>query len=357
MIDRCGDRQRKCDGLEKWPLHLFVESLPVMLQVSLLLLACGLCRHMWSINTSVAYTLLILTGLGVLFYVGIVIAGTSSYACPFQTPVSIAFRSRWKKLRCGITTFIIHRKLAFSYIHRMCIQDVRSFLRHQYPPMIPLENIRVQSLEPRLEPKDLAAIRRTNANDVRCVSWVLRNITDQEALDTAIRLAGTIRWFEDGTNVESPYNLIISAFRACFDSSGKAYPESRDRAYYSGRAILWIRTLAACKSQEFVRKFPCTIFSHYTAPTPDHDLTRLLTGHGSRDIDLYFIYLLDIDSGPTPSGSQWISNLLLSFLGQPDLVRLRLYPTSHSQGRQEYYPSGCNAQPPPSVVHLPRFIS
>ena len=26
MIERCGDRQRKCDGLEKWPLDLFIES-------------------------------------------------------------------------------------------------------------------------------------------------------------------------------------------------------------------------------------------------------------------------------------------------------------------------------------------
>jgi hypothetical protein len=91
MIERCGDRQRKCDGLEKWPLHLFVESLPVMLQVALFLLACGLCRHMWSINTSVAWVLISLTGLGVLFYVAIVIAGMSSYACPFQTPVSSLF--------------------------------------------------------------------------------------------------------------------------------------------------------------------------------------------------------------------------------------------------------------------------
>jgi len=67
MIERCGDRQRKFNGLEKWPLHFFVESLPVMLQVALLLLACGLCRYMWSISTPVAYTLISLTGLGVTF--------------------------------------------------------------------------------------------------------------------------------------------------------------------------------------------------------------------------------------------------------------------------------------------------
>jgi hypothetical protein len=63
MIERCGDRQRKCDGLKKWPFHLFVESLPVMLQVALLLLACGLCRHMWTINPSVAYILIALLHL------------------------------------------------------------------------------------------------------------------------------------------------------------------------------------------------------------------------------------------------------------------------------------------------------
>jgi len=29
MIERCGDRQRKCDGLEKWPFRFFIDSLPL----------------------------------------------------------------------------------------------------------------------------------------------------------------------------------------------------------------------------------------------------------------------------------------------------------------------------------------
>ena len=92
MIERCSDRQRKCDGLEKWPFHLFVESLPILLQIALLLLSCGLSRYMWSVNTSVARVVTSFTTLGILFYIGIVVAGTSSYECPFQTPVSIALR-------------------------------------------------------------------------------------------------------------------------------------------------------------------------------------------------------------------------------------------------------------------------
>jgi len=93
MVERCGDRQRKFEGLEKWPFRLFIESLPIMLQIALLLLTCGLSRHMWSVNTSVARVVISFTVLGILFYIGIVVAGTSSYECPFQTPASMALRN------------------------------------------------------------------------------------------------------------------------------------------------------------------------------------------------------------------------------------------------------------------------
>ena len=196
MVERCGDRQRKRDGLEKWPLHFFVESLPVMLQVALLLLACGLCRHMWSINTSVAYVLINLAGVEVPFYIMIVIAETSSYACPFQTPVSIALCSLWKKIRHAAVSSIVRSKQA--------LLRTRRILRCQSISTIPLRSVQVQQSVPWLRRKDLDIIRRTNTNDIRCVSWVLRNITDPEALDVAIRLAGLIRWFDHGITNEPP---------------------------------------------------------------------------------------------------------------------------------------------------------
>ena len=52
-------------------------------------------------------------------------------------------------------------------------------------------------------------MRRANTNDIQRVSWILRNITDPEALDTAIRLAGEIQWFGDGINVNPPYDQIV----------------------------------------------------------------------------------------------------------------------------------------------------
>ena len=115
MIEHCGGRQCKCEGLEKWPLHFFVESLPTMLQVALLF-AYGLCRYIWFINALVARTLISLTGLGVIFYIAIVIAGMLSYACPFQTPASAGLRGPWKKVWGGIIS-IAHSKWVLAYTH------------------------------------------------------------------------------------------------------------------------------------------------------------------------------------------------------------------------------------------------
>jgi hypothetical protein len=333
MIERCGDRQRKCDGLQKWPLHFFVESLPVMLQVALLLLACGLCRYMWPINGPVAGIITGLTGIGVVFYIGIVIAGMSSYACPFQTPASVALRGLWKKVQRGIVLWeeirrgivsIVRSKRVLSRTRQMWNRGVRSLLHPQYLPIvIPLEDIRgsepwtllenteVHQSEPWMKPMDPVTTRRTNTNDVGCVSWILRNITDPEALDAAIRLAGTIRWFDDGIDVDPPYDLIVSTFKACFDPTRKPYPGSRDRAYYSGRAIMWIHALAAGGSEDSASRFPL-LGSEYAVLGHENDLEHLLwINTGPSCPEMRIARLLDVNPGHTPSHSQWTSNLLL----------------------------------------------
>jgi len=313
MIERCGDRQRKFNGLKRWPLHFFVESLPVMLQAALLLLACGLCRHMWSINAPVACTLITLTGLGVAFYIGIVIAGMSSYACPFQTPASIALHGPWKKVRRGIVSLIVRSKRVLSRTHRIWKRGFRSLLRRQSQSTIPLEVVQVHRPEPWLGPKDFATIRRTNADDVQCVSWILGNITDPEALDAALPLAGEIQWLDYGVDFRPIHRLIITTFMSCFDPARTLYPGSRDRAYYSGRAMLWISTLAVFHGR--VRRIRNIMPpSKYTTRAPDPDLEHLLgfialdRGHAG-DIE----WLLRINPGCTPLHSQWISNLLLHY--------------------------------------------
>ena len=369
-IERCGDRQRKCDGLKKWPFHLFVESLPIMLQVSLLLLACGLCRRMWSINPPVAYILLVLTTLGILFYAIIVIVGTSSYECPFQTPASTALRSLWKKIGHRIihiatvgfnlcqalpsTTLHLWRILkdsAGSAVLRskrtilLAAQNLTQWVQLQVhpPPPIVLDEVQedsrmsqessresfhfsirtptppppeetpapaLGSTEPWLKPMVLTTLRKTNTNDVQCVSWILSNITDPEALDAAIRLAGMIRWFEDGLDVDPPYTLFVSTLRTCFSPAGRVYPGLRDRAYHTAQAVLWIHTLALCKPIGFAHRFSLpTIPLDTTFHDPDlRQLLQIYTGRHAPNIILSVYW---IHPGFTPTHLQWTSNILL----------------------------------------------
>jgi hypothetical protein len=66
--------------------------------------------------------------------------------------------------------------------------------------------------------RNLGALREQNADNARCVCWVLRNITDPEAIDSDIRLAGLIRWFDGDSTYNPPFDLIVSAFEECFDA-------------------------------------------------------------------------------------------------------------------------------------------
>ena len=345
MAERCGDRQRKFDGLEKWPFRLFVESLPVMLQLALLLLTCGLSRYMWSVNTSVACVVISFTVLGILFYVGIVVAGTSSYECPFQTPASIVLRGlsdsgttqrllaslsppnvislahatcvngrQWfisaLHHAYGITQRLVSREISLSHItpdirsmatkvgHRTIIvllridralgnarqrlvQGIQGFGHTGLLPTT-TEDTGQQPDVPRNGPGllvrvwDLEALRKQNIDNVCCVSWVLRNFTDPEAIDSAIRLAGAIRWFNGDPGQDPPFDLIVSAFEACFDSTKQLYPGMRDRAFFSARAILQISLRARAQSHECGSKYPVPEVSSNTSKFTDPDLHHVI---------------------------------------------------------------------------------
>ena len=85
-IKRAQSRQRKLNGIIAWYFHYVMESLPLMLQASLLLLGCALSRYLWEVNTIVASVVLGITSFGVALYLLIVIAGGAFETCPYQTP-------------------------------------------------------------------------------------------------------------------------------------------------------------------------------------------------------------------------------------------------------------------------------
>ena len=385
MAERCGDRQRKFDGLEKWPFRFFIEALPVMLQIALLLLACGLSRYIWSVNTSVARVVISFTAIGLLFYIGIVAAGMSSYECPFQTPASGSLRylrdsgvtrkllatispsnvislisSTWMNTRQGLVsvfhhvygitrhslsqeispsrivsgihstatrfghgTIILLLRIdrAFRDAKQMLVQRFRSF---GYANLLPttVGETDQQPGPPRNGPRllvrvrNLEALRKQNTDNMRCVCWVLRNITDPEAIDSAIRLAGTIRWFDGDPDHDPPFDLIVSTFEACFDSTKQLYPGMMDRAYFSARAILKINVGARVQSREFASKYPIpevsSNASQYTDPALRHIIRMLQCNSGSDRPTLDFPRA----NASTHNHLLWMSNLFV------DLTRM-----------------------------------
>jgi hypothetical protein len=432
MIERCGDRQRKFDGLEKWPFRMCMESLPIILQIALLLLMCGLSQYIWTVNKLVGRVVISFTILGVLFYLMVVVAGTSSYECPFQTPASIGLRHLGDSeiARRLSTSLFPHRVISFIYtswkitlwvlvstIHSMIMQvghqtttilhqinqivrkvkqifvqgiqrfrqpglpqtttqgahsplshigssicSVATMIRHQTIILLLQIDQAVRNAKQRVVQgfmraallsttipgtdhqlvvpqngsgllvcvRNLEALRRQNADNGHCVSWVLRNITDPEAIDSDICLAGTIRWFDGDSNHDPPFDLIVSAFEECFDATKKLYPGMRDRAYFSARAILQINTRAKAQSHKFASKYPIPAISSSSVQHIQHT-----------DPDLYHIICMlecnsDHDrptlnfpkSTNTHTHSLWMSTLFvdLTYVGpNPILVSYGSY--------------------------------
>ena len=85
-IERSQNRQRKLDGIVTWYFDHVMELLPLMLQFALLLLGSALSIYLWGIDMTVASVVLSVTSFGVILYACIVVAGTASISCPYQTP-------------------------------------------------------------------------------------------------------------------------------------------------------------------------------------------------------------------------------------------------------------------------------
>jgi hypothetical protein len=364
-----------------------------MLQIALLLLTCCQSRYMWSVNISVARVIISFTVLGILFYIGVVAAGTSSYECPFQTPASIGLRylrdskttpklvaslsppkvislvgAAWRstrrrivsasrhayeiarypfsseislsRIRSGIrgtATKVGHQTVilllridrAFGDTKLGLVQGFRGFRRAVLLP-ITTEDVHHQPLVPQNSPglrvhvRNLESIRKQNMDNARCVSWILRNITDPETIDSAIRPAGTIRWFDGDPDHNPPFDLIIFTLEACFDSNKQLYPGMRDRAYFSARAILQINMRARAHSDDRASDYPIPPVSPSSAQNADPDLHHIISmlkhnftpGRPTLDFPR-------VDKN-THTHSLWMSNLFV------DLTRMGPNPTLRS---------------------------
>jgi hypothetical protein len=169
------------------------------------------------------------------------------------------------------------------------------------------------------------------------VSWILRNITDPEAIDSAVRLAGTIRWFNDDSDHDPPFDLIVLTFETCFDSNKQLYPGMRDRAYFSARAILQINLRARTQSRKRASKYPIpAVFSRSVQHTDAdlHHVIRMLECNrapGKPTLDFPRV------GTNTHAHSLWMSNLFVDLIhagSNPTLGSFGFYLSAASSNHQ-----------------------
>ena len=147
-IERSQNRQRKLDGVVTWYFDHVMDALPLMLQIALLLLGCALSRYLWGIDITVASVVLSVTLLGITFYAFIIVAGTVSESCPYQTPGARFFRhifltilpSAFRPARSAIHRLFIfvspklHYLAQNSFCCRLLV-ELWSSLRQPWSPM------------------------------------------------------------------------------------------------------------------------------------------------------------------------------------------------------------------------------
>ena len=212
-IGDCRDRQKKYDKLRTFTLFSFTSSSHQLLY-SLLLLTCGLCIRVVYFFRATGVLFFVWPALGVLTYCQ---RNLPLPKLPFRIPAPVTLRGLWKigsriaaPLRNIVTAGIsLYRRLPPVQIGRRSRpsslptvqptpQEPPSWLAHLHDLLKNIQS-KISHVAPRppspnptvtppwLTPTALAALRETNATDVRCVAWTLWKINDPEELDAAIR--------------------------------------------------------------------------------------------------------------------------------------------------------------------------
>ena len=130
---------------------MIVESLPVMLQLALLLFGIALTVYFWDLDVSVAEVLLVVTSVGLAFYGCVTIASTVWGDCPFKTPLSVILLKipGWAR-KCVALAPVWLRRKAMTFLSRIRRPKkhtyLRDFLKRVFgppdgtPPQVPHED-------------------------------------------------------------------------------------------------------------------------------------------------------------------------------------------------------------------------
>ena len=265
-VEKSRDRQRKIDGLERWHFRLVIESLPVMLQIALLLLGCALSKYLWTINHTVAGFILAFTAFGVATYTFFTLAASLSYGCPYQTPLSAIIRGCVEYIGKSHSTFArslqsLTGSLATICSHsavnlRQILQRLQSSARGvlcsfghttalpQETPQIPLAIVTAPTRIFKENQIDWDSCKA----DTRCITWVLHSTTDSDVIYSTVRFAADTIWYPEIARAISPHILANLFFDCLLD--GQVIPGKSEHATSIGMALGSVLSVHLCVEPE-----------------------------------------------------------------------------------------------------------
>jgi len=247
--DKSRDRQRKLDGFKKWHFHLVIESLPVMLQLALLLLGCALSQYLWTISRTVAGVIAAITLFGVTSYVLLTLAATLYYNCPYQTPPSILTRSIIRYLTCSDVAFARSLRSFFGSfapirnlgrVLRRLRSGIRTVLRSFGGASVAVEGagdvpLAVVVAPPTWDFEGISIDWEVCKADARCISWILDSTTDTDVIFSTVRFAADTIWYPEIAGALSPHVLADLLFGCLLD--GRPIPGKSEHASSVGMAL------------------------------------------------------------------------------------------------------------------------
>ena len=247
-IDESKNRQRKLSGMVSWKFDLVMESLPLMLQSALLLLGYALSRYLWTIDLTVASVVIGITSIGSAFYVFIVIAGTITDNCPFQTPTSQILRGLYR-LDNSRNRYIARTRCAAL---RLWLRTTRlsrtTTLKLLLPLFTPLKTKRRSLIDQSQRKKAVRLFSKKETDheaynvDAGCIIWMIDTARGQTASRIISNFIPEVVWhrdIKDSPSLPYLYDQVVE----CFDLEGEKISlvsRLRDQAFSTTKAFVHV---------------------------------------------------------------------------------------------------------------------
>ena len=250
--DKSHDRQRKLDGLQRWHFDFAIESLPVMLQMALLLLGCALSLNLWTISRTVSGVAIAVTLFGVTSYIFFTLAATIFYNCPYETVYSSAIQTLASRSSTALIPMIAPLADASRYFGRR----IRRFARNLYFGIRSVTNS--FCCTPNTQQDALATPLAVVASpvkifdnvtfgwesseaDARCIAWMLSSTTDNDVILSTVHFAADTVWYPATAGILSPHDLVDLLFDCISDR--RVIPGKSEQALATGMTLVSVLSI------------------------------------------------------------------------------------------------------------------